>query len=270
MQDSHAQEMVIASSRYGISSYVVVPESMDSRRVAEVQRLGLIVKFSTHRSFPGGDLPGNGMARSGAFAFPAPISEEAVHGKGSLALELEEEVALLLGTQLTSGDDSHRKLDAILVETGNGTLLSGVCIGFAGSGTQIFGAEQKCERYHRSRDSRRPNAGLPGNSMCVEGSISQLSTSSLPMAVFTSPGMLSTMFDVRHDLMEATTTFTTKELKTHLLSSCTAPLAIGLYDKEFESRVGESTSGQTSNIGVIVQTGHHDSYGNHGCFEMSA
>ena len=82
--------------------------------------------------------------------------------------------------------------------------------------------------------------------------------------------MLSTVFDVSHDMVEAATKFTNKELNIRLPPSCTAPLAVGLYEEKSGQLVEESTNARAWNVGVIVQTGYLDvGASDDSCFETA-
>lgn len=87
-------------------------------------------------------IPGTAAAAAPSESIPFPSYDEidVVHGQGTVALELEQEMTT--GVPITSSRRIGYKSrpDIVIGDIDSGITLSGICMAFVGTGTHVFGA----------------------------------------------------------------------------------------------------------------------------------
>lgn len=191
------------------------------------------------------------IARIGAFRFPSHDEADVVHGQGTVALELEEEVEQLLQAESPALESNisceGRNLDAIINVMGNGSTLCGICMATQGTGTGVFGAETMST--FASGDNQ---TGQEGSCHYSE----QLKPMGpLPWFVFTSPNMLSAVFYVDQEMAEMASKRLLKQHGIRVRPHDAAPLGVVLFSGDFRRFAEqEAQNGRVRNIGVILRS----------------
>lgn len=131
----HAEDVAIAASAYGIPTYVADLRCTDvvaspGRRVSKVV-LGV---ENTH--IDGQKIPA--FTQEEPVPFPLHHHAEVVHGNGTIALQLEQEITSTAFQRPAMLDNKAVHFDAVIGDMGNGCTLSGVCMAFSGSPTSTL------------------------------------------------------------------------------------------------------------------------------------
>lgn len=137
MPDPYLKEIAVVTKAYGVTTYVVMPESTHRTKVKELQAIGIVVEFSKGGSCHKEDA----LAKITAFQFLSHDEAPKIHGYGTIALELEDELRSVLETGSTLQSRQVGKLDAVIAFMGDGSELCGICMAFQRTRTRVFGAE---------------------------------------------------------------------------------------------------------------------------------
>lgn len=236
---------------------MLAPVDLRTSSLQRLQALGVVVELSNE-----GDDSNNGYlsamktAREGAYPFPSHDEADVIHGQGTVALELEEEVASLLNTDNSIRGSQRGELDTVINAMGNGSTLAGICMGLQGTGTNVFGVDAVLENMGQSG---QPDF-LPfavGNQGWRDGRAKlNLPMGPLPWLIFTSPRMLSAVFYIDHEnaALARQGLFDQHSIDVDLNDA--APLAFALYSEDFRRHVQRrGAKGQVRNIGVILRSG---------------
>ncbi|RYG79417.1 MAG: hypothetical protein EON59_16235, partial [Alphaproteobacteria bacterium] len=107
---------------------------------------------------------GPAVTRQGPVPFPLHHHAEVVHGNGTIALQLEQEMtaAASYGSDLLGGNAPQ--FDAVIADIGNGCTLSGVCMAFSGQPTQVFGAAPSSGFWEHAASLKRTETTMPQDS----------------------------------------------------------------------------------------------------------
>jgi threonine dehydratase len=240
-----------------IPTYVLAPVDLRTSSLQRLQALEVIVELSNE-----GDDCSNGYlsamktARKAAYPFPSHDEADVIHGQGTVALELEEEVASLLKTDNSISGSQRGKLDTIINAMGNGSTLAGICMGLQGTGTNVFGVDAVLENVGQSGQPDFMPLGV-GNQGWQDG-WAKLNEpmGPLPWLIFTSPRMLSAVFYVGYGnaALARQGLFDQHSIDVDLNDA--APLAFALYSEDFRRHTQRrGAKGQVKNIGVILRSG---------------
>lgn len=195
--------------------------------------------------------------------FPLHHHADVIHGQGTIALQLEREMAS------TSPQESHSNglkaphFDAVISDIGNGCTLSGICMAFSGEHTQVFGAAPSSGFWEHAASLRHAEPLVPNHAKSEYWKDVEIPIGAVPWSVFTSSGDLAGVFDVNDDALEAASLKVFEHTGLHIKADEAAPLAVALYNQDFRSIARrKSGGGRGWNIGVVLQprkstlTGH--------------
>jgi len=206
---------------------------------------------------------GPAVTQESPVPFPLHHHAEVVHGNGTIALQLEQEIisAAYHRPDLLGGNAPE--FDAVISDIGNGCTLSGICKAFLGKSTQVFGAAPSSGFWEHAASLRQKEAMMSRETKSEYWKDSEIPMGDVPWSVFTSSGALAGVFDVDHEAMEAASLKVFERTGLHLHPDEAVPLAVALYNRDFRQIVTRRLKyGRLLTIGVVLQprkstlTGH--------------
>ena len=206
---------------------------------------------------------GPAVTREGPVTFPLHHHAEMVHGNGTIALQLEQEMtaAASYGPDLLGGNAP--RFDAVIADIGNGCTLSGVCMAFSGQPTQVFGAAPSSGFWERAASLKRNETTTSQDSRSEYWKDLEIPIGDVPWSVFTSSGDLAGVFDVDYEAMVDASLKVFEHSGLRLHPDEVVPLAVALYNRDFRQIVARRLKhGRGLTIGVVLQprkstlTGH--------------
>lgn len=260
MAGPHAEDVAIAASAYGIPTYV--GDLRDAETGTSTSRRVSKVVLAVEEMHINGQMSPV-MTREAPVPFPLHHHAEVVHGNGTIALQLEQEMisAASQGPDLLGA--TVPQFDAIIADIGNGCTLSGVCLAMLGKSTQVFGAAPSSGFWEHAASLRQTETPMPQQSKSEYWKDLEIPIGDVPWSVFTSSGGLAGVFDVNDDAMAAASLKVFERTGLHLHPDEVVPLAVALYNQDFRQIiVRRLRHGRGLTIGVVLQprkstlTGH--------------
>lgn len=248
----YVKEIARVAKTYEIAAHVLIPADAASSSVEHLRAHGLIVETVKGGDFWDDNLLASAIVRTGAYRFPSHNEPDVVHGQGTVALELEEEVKRLLESEHPNQDGvasaRSERLDAIINAMGNGSTLSGICMATQGTGTRVLGGETVAgSTANQSRQRDRETSCNYWHHYKPMGA--------LPWSIFTSPRMLSAVFYVDRKTTELASEKLFEKHGIRVAPYDAAPLGLVLYSEDFRHFAAkEAASGHVRNIGIILRS----------------
>lgn len=253
----HAEDIAIAASAYGIPTYV--GDLRDAGTGASTSRRVSKVVLAVEEMHIDGQMSPV-MTREAPVPFPLHHHTEVVHGNGTIALQLEQE---MISAAFQRPNSDAPQFDAIIADVGNGCTLSGVSLAFLGKPTQVFGAAPSSGFWEQAASLRRTETLVPQESKSQYWKDLEIPIGDVPWSVFTSSGGLAGVFDVNDEAMAAASLKVFERSGLNLHPDEVVPLAVALYNQDFRQIIARKLKhGRGLTIGVVLQprkstlTGH--------------
>jgi threonine dehydratase len=201
---------------------------------------------------------------SESIPFPPYDDLDIVHGQGTVALELEQEVST--GDQFTSShqqrQESKSRPDIVLGDFDSGVTLSGICMAFVGTGTHVFGAAPTTGFWDHVWNLNTPsNPAGEGTASYQDAQGNQYwadikhPISATLWSTFTAPGHLSGVFEVDSEQVQAASILARDNYQLQLEPDESVPLAVALYNEDFQRFVNrESKRGRKLVVGIVLRS----------------
>lgn len=151
---NHAQGVAHRAREMGIPATIVMPDSAPFSKVVRTRELGAEV-LQRGRTFAEAGVAAEDIARErGLVAIPPYDDPLVIAGQGTVGRELLED---------------HPDLEVIVVPTGGGGLLAGVCLAARGSGASVVGVQS--DLYSGMADALAGRPGSPSSARTVADGI---------------------------------------------------------------------------------------------------
>lgn len=259
-----------------------MPTISTPSKIAATQGYGAEVIFSGSTSQEREAVVENVIKKTGAVLVPPYDHPNIILGQGTMALELEEQVNVLVGedpslsvhsskTKDVVGDVDGTSepqtreglprrlpghLDAVITPLGGGGMLSGVATALSGTGTLVFGAEPS---YEGADDGRR---GLAANKRIT--SVKTLTIADglrtpvgeLTWTVVSDKSKVRGVFAVSEQQILKAMKLVLERMKVFVEPSAVVGLAVCLYDEEFRHLVEKEGADEGWDIGVVLSGGN--------------
>ncbi|KAL9131349.1 MAG: hypothetical protein Q9217_000676, partial [Psora testacea] len=171
MAGNHAQALALAAKRFNTTAHIVMPKISTPSKIAATKGYGAHVYFSGSTSDEREAMVKDVIAKTGAVLVPPYDHPDIILGQGTMALEVEEQVAHLVATDPTLSihhpaidgppgnncasssfsasskaldsqqHQHHCYLDALIAPLGGGGMLAGIATALHPTPTRVFGAE---------------------------------------------------------------------------------------------------------------------------------
>ena len=244
--------MAIAASAYGIPAYVADLRRTDMTNINHDRRLSKVVLEVEEMHIDGQKSPV--VTRDVPVRFPLHHHAEVIHGQGTMALQLEREMATTAASFDQFADGKTAKFDAVISDIGNGCMLSGICLAYSGERTQVFGAAPASGFWEHAARLRLAETLGPEQSKSEYWKDVEIPMGDVPWSVFTSPRDLAGVFDVDDDALKAAAHKVFEHSGLHIQPDEAAPLAVVLYNRDFRDIVARRLQdGRVWTIGVLLQ-----------------
>jgi len=187
--------------------------------------------------------------------FPSVDDIDSVHGQGTVALELERELATRSPTS-TPRQANKSRPDIVISDLDSGITLSGICMAFTGTGTHVFGAAPSEGFWDHAWSVHTPGA-VPTHQ--DKGYRYWAGTkhpmSAIPWRTFTAPGYLSGIFEVNNEQVHAASIMARDHYQLRLHPDEAVPLAVALYNEEFQEFASRGAKrGRKRVVGVLLRS----------------
>jgi len=245
--------MAIAASAYDIPAYVRDFKQSEADQQAGV-RLSKVILAVEEMNIDGQQIPAlEPVAQQEPVWFPLHHHLDVIHGQGSVALQLEQEMVVAELTNSASLWRDVPEFGAVISDIGNGCTLSGISMAFSGKCTQVFGAAPATFWLHAAgrQYSDVKMAETPGSQYWKDVEIPM---GAVPWSVFTSSSDLSGVFEVNDDALRAASRKVFEHCGLQIYPDEAAPLAVALYNQDFRRIAAKKAKrGREWIVGVILQ-----------------
>jgi threonine dehydratase len=245
--------MAIAASAYDIPAYVVDFQRSEEDKQAG-KRLSKVILAVEEMSIDGQQIPApEPDTQLEPVRFPLHHHLDVIHGQGSVALQLEQEMVVAELVNSASLWRDVPQFGAVISDIGNGCTLSGISMAFSGRSTQVFGAAPTTfwshAAGHHYSGTKMPET--PGSEYWKDVEIPM---GAVPWSVFTSSSDLSGVFEVNDDALRAASRKVFEHCGLHIYPDEAAPLAVALYNQDFRRIAARKAKrGKEWTVGVILQ-----------------
>jgi threonine dehydratase len=192
--------------------------------------------------------------------FPSNEDIDSVHGQGTIALELERELATH-NSHSTHQHANKSRPDIVVSDLDSGITLSGICMAFANTGTHVFGAAPSEGFWDHAWSSHTPGAVPTQQDKGYRyWAGTKHPMSHIPWSTFTAPGYLSGIFEVNNEQVNAASIMARDHYQLHLHPDEAVPLAVALYNEEFQEFASKGAKrGRKRIVGVVLRSrkDHH-------------
>jgi threonine dehydratase len=161
-----------------------------------------------------------------AVPFPPYDHLDVIHGHGTIALEFEQEFTNTVqgSAGLPCGRDST--LDFVVCDFDDGIILSGICMAFAGTRTQVVGAAPMTGFWEHAARQRSADIPMRESYEHTYWEGVKFPMASIPWATFTARGHLSSVLEVDDEQMHAASVVAREHYGVHLEPDNAVPLAV--------------------------------------------
>lgn len=256
----HAEDVAIAASAYGIPTYIA-DLSCANAVASPGRRVSKVVLAVENTHIDGQKVPAS--TQDEPVPFPLHHHAEVVHGNGTIALQLEQEITSSVFQRPAMLNSKASRFDAVIGDMGNGCTLSGVCMAFSGSPTQVFGAAPSSGFWEHAASLRHKETPMTVKTNSEYWKDTEIMMGAVPWSVFTSSGDLAGVFYVDDEAMNAASLKVFEHSGLRLHPDEVVPLAVALYNQDFRRLVTRRLKTRREwTIGVVLQprkstlTGH--------------
>lgn len=241
------REMILAAGVYNIPVHSEDPSASSLDNTEPTSPLDLRRLEINAQSDPTPEHP----TKPRPIPFPSNEDIEAVQGQGTVAFELESE--------LKTRDSQHMnksRPDIVISDLDSGITLSGICMAFAGTGTHVFGAAPQDGFWEYAWSLHSPGATPSQDEQAYRyWAGTKHPMSAIPWTTFNKPGYLSGVFEVNHEQVNAARILARDNYHLNLQSDEEVPLAVALYNEEFQKFASKGTKkGRKRVVGIILRS----------------
>lgn len=272
---NHAQALALAARTLSIPAHIVMPSISTPSKIAGTRAQGAILHFSGSTAAEREAVVADVQRDTGATLIPPYDHPHIMLGQGTMALEVEAQVAKLLAAQpelsvhhnagqqaqaqaepQAGGETEKKGLDAYIAPCGGGGMLSGQAIYFHGSGTRVFGAEPE---FEGADDARRGVAA--GSRITAVKTLTIADGLRTPLGphtwnVIADKHYVAGLYAVTEQNIKDALRLVLERMKCFVEPSAVVGLATVLYNEEFRNMVEKEAGDQGWDIGLIFSGGN--------------
>lgn len=277
---NHAQALALAAQSFKTKAHIVMPTISLPNKIAATQDYGAKVYFSGSNSEEREAMVEEVIQATGAILVPPYDHPDIILGQGTMALELERQVADMItqdprlsvhnrhqklsanGESESSTNNtrpsSHPHLDALLVPLGGGGMLSGIATALHPTPTRVYGAEPS---YQGCDDGRRgllatPPARIPHVSTLTIADGLRTPVGEIPWTIISNKEYVQGCFAVTEEQIKAAMRLVLERMKMVVEPSAVVGLAVALYDEEWRGVVEREGGEEGWDVGIILSGGN--------------
>lgn len=188
------------------------------------------------------------VRQTGATLVPPYDHPDIMLGQGTMALELEQQVAESLR--------GEGKLDAVITPCGGGGMLSGNAVALHGTGTKVFGAEPS---FQGGDDARRGVEA--GSRVTTVKTLTIADGLRTPLGehtwrIISDKGFVQGLYAVTEEQIKSAMRLVLERMKCFVEPSAVVGLATVLYNEDFRRMVEREAGEEGWNVGVVFSGGN--------------
>lgn len=191
-----------------------------------------------------------------AIRFPSRDQLDIIHGRGTVALEFERELAMLAQNSSAWSCDFKPSADFVIGDMDNGVTLSGICMAFAGTRTQVLGAAPVSGFWEHAAKRHLSEPSPEGNHEHEYWEGVEVPMATIPWATFREPGNLLSVLEVNDEQMYAASVAAREKFGLYLEPDEAVPLAAALFNEDFRRHAAQAWDGgdEGPTVGVILRS----------------
>src|SRR5690242_18159190 len=260
---NHAQALALAARTFSIPAHIIMPSISTPSKIAGTRAQDAIVHFSGSTAAEREAVVAEVMKHTGATLIPPYDHPHIMLGQGTMALEVEAEVAKLLSEKpelsihSRNGKEVAAKgLDAYIAPCGGGGMLSGQAIYFHDTPTRVFGAEPEFEGADDAR--RGVAAGERVTSVKSLTIADGLRTSLGPHTwnIISKKDYVAGLYAVTEQNIKDAMRLVLERMKCFVEPSAVVGLATVLYNEDFRKMVEREAGEEGWDIGLVFSGGN--------------
>jgi threonine dehydratase len=229
-------------------------------KIAATRGYGADVIFSGSTSQEREAVVAEVIARTGAVLIPPYNHPDIILGQGTMALELEAQVAAIVAADpdisVRGAGSAGGRLDAVIAPLGGGGMLAGVATALSGTGTRVFGAEPSFEGADDGRRGLAAGERVTSVRTLTIADGLRTPVGEIPWTVISDRGKVAGVFAVSEAQILAAMRLLLERLKIFVEPSAAVGLAVALFDEEFRGLV-EKEGGDTGwDVGIVLSGGN--------------
>ncbi|RAR16054.1 tryptophan synthase beta subunit-like PLP-dependent enzyme [Stemphylium lycopersici] len=270
---NHAQALALAARTFSIPAHIVMPTISTPSKIAGTQAQQATIHFSGSTSQEREAVVREIVQGTGATLIPPYDHPHIILGQGTMALEMQEQIAKLLrfeddedgeeadvgNSESVDGKEKKEKkkiLDAIIAPCGGGGMLSGIATALHGTGIRVFGAEPS---FQGADDARRGVAA--GSRIDAVKTLTIADGLRTPLgqhtwSVISDPAFVHGLYAVTEQNIKDAMRLVLERMKCFVEPSAVVGLATVLYNEEFRSMVQREAGDGGWNVGVVLSGGN--------------
>ncbi|OAA55378.1 Pyridoxal phosphate-dependent enzyme, beta subunit [Cordyceps fumosorosea ARSEF 2679] len=249
---------------HGLPAHIVMPSVSAPAKVAATRGYGAHVVFSGSTAAEREVVAAEVVAATGARLVPPYDHPDIILGQGTMALELQEQVAEMMAPSKNPyrrvGGKTKTKtkttLDAVMTPCGGGGMLAGVALACEGTGVRVFGAEPS---FQGADDARRGFA--------AGARITEVSSRTVADGLRTPLGahnwgviygrrLVKALYSVTEGEILAAMRLVFERMKMVVEPSACVPLAVALFDEDFRAMVEREAGEEGWDLGIVLSGGN--------------
>lgn len=191
-----------------------------------------------------------------AIRFPRHDHVDIIHGHGTVALELEHELAMLARSPSARPCGLKSSPDFVISDMDNGITLSGVCMAFEGTKTQVLGASPGSGFWEYVSGRYSSNIPREQNYEYKFWEGIEVPMAAIPWATFSTTDNMLGVLEVNSEKMHAASIVAREQYGFDLRPHEVVPLAVALYSEDFQRLVAQvrDEEGEGPTVGVILRS----------------
>ncbi|KAI2473143.1 tryptophan synthase beta subunit-like PLP-dependent enzyme [Annulohypoxylon bovei var. microspora] len=256
---NHAQALSLAARTNNIPAYIVMPSISAPPKIAATKGYGANVIFSGSTSVEREAVTAKVIEDTGARLVPPYDHPDIILGQGTLGLEFQEQVEVLMADEAEKSEvktTKKRGLDAIIAPCGGGGMLSGVALSCENTGIRVFGAEPSFQGADDGKRGYESGSRIPSVSTLTIADGLRTPVGAIPWSVIYDRRLVAGFFSVSEDEIRRAMRLAYERLKVVVEPSSAVPLAVALYNEEFRALVQREAGEEGWDVGVVFSGGN--------------
>lgn len=254
---NHAQALALAAKEFGIPAHIVMPGISTPSKIEGTKAQGARVVFSGSTSEEREEVVTRVIKETGARLVPPYDAADIILGQGTMALELESQVAQAISNTPSLGGPNHQNsLHAVITPCGGGGMLSGNALAFNPTQTLVFGAEPSFQDADDARRSLAAGERIPSVKSLTIADGLRTPLGELNFKIVSDPANVAGIYAVTERNIRDAMRLVLERMKCVVEPSAVVGLAVILYNEEFRKRVEREGGEDGWNVGVVLSGGN--------------
>ncbi|KAF2745278.1 tryptophan synthase beta subunit-like PLP-dependent enzyme [Sporormia fimetaria CBS 119925] len=257
---NHAQALALAAKTFSIPAHVVMPNISTPSKIEGTRGYGARVYFSGSTAAEREAVVNEVEKETGAFLVKPYDHPDIILGQGTMAVEIEEQVAEMLEKDPglgVRGEKGHGgKLDAVITPCGGGGMLAGNGVAWKGMGTRVFGAEPSFQGADDAKRGVEKGEMITGVKSLTIADGLRTNLGEWTWKIISDKEHVQGLFSVTEKNIRDAMRLVLERMKCFVEPSAVVGLATILYNEDFRKMVEREAGEEGWNIGVVFSGGN--------------